>query len=140
MGYFYAVIAAVIWWLAYALDQRILEHISTPILVFINALFTVLVLLPFILTHGDEVKSLATLDKTTLTFLGASLLATLLAGFLILIAIGAIGAPKAAIFEIAYPFFVVIFSIFLYQSHVNNYFILGSIFLFIGSFIIITKG
>jgi drug/metabolite transporter (DMT)-like permease len=109
-------------------------------LVFINALFTVLVLLPFILTHGDEVKSLATLDKTTLTFLGASLVASLLAGFLILIAIGAIGAPKAAIFEIAYPFFVVIFSIFLYQSHVNNYFILGSIFLFIGSFIIITKG
>gem|GEM_PF-1296789 len=49
-----------------------------------------LVLLPFILTHGDEVKSLATLDKTTITFLGASLLATLLAGFLILIAIGAI--------------------------------------------------
>lgn len=113
---------------------------STPLFVFINAVFTVIVVLPFLITHADEVKSLTTLDKTTLKFMVVSLVASLLAGFLILIAIQNIGAPKAAIFEIAYPFFVVLFSMFLYQAQVNNYFILGSIFLFIGSFIIITKG
>lgn len=73
-------------------------------------------------------------------FLGVSLVASFFAGFMILLAIQNIGASRAAIFEIAYPFFVVLFSIFLYRAQVNNYFILGSIFLFIGSFIIITKG
>lgn len=105
-----------------------------------SSLLALILVIPFLIASPGDIKSLTTLDKTTMKFLGVSLVASFFAGFMILLAIQNIGASRAAIFEISYPFFVVLFSIFLYQAQVNAYFIIGSIFLFIGSFIIITKG
>lgn len=139
MGYFYAITAAITWWLVYALDQRILEKISPTLFICINALFSIIVLSPLLLLKWNTLPSISSLDKTTLWFIVFSLIFSLLANFLIMFAIQHVGSSRAAIFEIAYPFFVVLFSIFLYQAQVNNYFILGSIFLFVGSAIIITK-
>lgn len=139
MGYIYAIIAAVGWGLAYALDHKILEKVSPSMLVLIHSIFSIIVLVPFIFANGNEFKSLTSLDKTTLKFIAASLITSLIAGMLILVAIQTIGAPKAAIFEIAYPFFVVIFAYFLFWAPVNWYFALGAVFLFIGSAIIVLK-
>ncbi len=140
MGYFYAIAAAVVWGLVYALDQRILEKISPSMLMFINGLFAVLILLPLLLLQTNEFKDLIKMDKSTIKLISIVMILSLVASLLIFYAIQHLGSPKAAIFEIAYPFFVVIFSYFLFQSSVNGYFMLGTLLLFIGSAIIIKLG
>jgi len=140
MGYFYAVMAAITWGFVYAIDQKILDKVSPSVLILINSIFSIVVLLPLLLFYSNELKSIVTLDKYSLKIIGLSLIFTLVANLLIYIAIQHLGSSKAAIFEIAYPFFVVIFSILMFQAHVNGYFILGSLLLFIGSAIIVTLG
>ncbi|MFA5925455.1 MAG: DMT family transporter [Parcubacteria group bacterium] len=140
MGYFYAIAAAVTWGFVYAIDQKILDKVSSPMLVFINAVFSMAVLLPFLIFKSKGLREITTLDKSTVNFIALSLVFTLAANLLIYIAIQHFGSSKAAIFEIAYPFFVVIFSILMFNAQVNGYFILGSLLMFIGSAIIITLG
>lgn len=140
MGYFYAIMAAIAWGFVYAIDQKILDKISPPVLILINSVFSIAILLPLLLFYSNELKNIITLDKPSLKIIGLSLIFTLVANLLIYIAIQHLGSSKAAIFEIAYPFFVVIFSILMFQAHVNGYFIFGSLLLFIGSAIIITLG
>ena len=140
MGYFYAIMAAVTWGFVYAIDQKILDKVSPPFLILINSIFSIVILLPLLFFYSNELRNIATLDKQSLKIIGVSLVFTLVANLLIYVAIQHLGSSKAAIFEIAYPFFVVIFSIWMFQAHVNGYFVIGSLFLFIGSGIIITLG
>jgi len=140
MGYFFAIAAAITWGLVYSIDQKILDKVSPVMLMFINSFFSIIILLPLMFLHSNELKTVLTLDKSVLKFIVVTLVFTLIANLLIYVAIQHLGSSKAAIFEIAYPFFVVIFSIILFHAQVNGYFILGSLLLFIGSVIIITLG
>ncbi len=140
MGYFYAIAAAVVWGLVYTLDQRILEKISPSMLMLINGLFAVLILLPLLLLQTNEFKDLVKMDKSTIKLIAIAMTLSLVASLLIFYAIQHLGSPKAAIFEIAYPFFVIIFSVLLFQSQVNFYFIVGALLMFVGSVIIIKLG
>lgn len=140
MGYFYAVAAAVTWGFVYAIDQKILNKVSATSLLLIHSFFTIIVLLPIWFFYSAGVKENFSLDKSSAWFIAFSLVFTLIANLLIYVAIQHLGSSKATIFEIAYPFFVVIFSIFMFQAHVNGYFVLGALLLFIGSAIIITLG
>ncbi len=140
MGYFYAIAAAVTWGFVYAIDQKILNKVSPSMLVLINAFFSMAVLLPFVFLKSKNFKEITTLDRPTVNYIILSLIFTLSANLLIYIAIQHLGSSKAAIFEIAYPFFVVIFSIMMFNAQVNGYFVLGALLMFIGSAIIITLG
>lgn len=137
MGYLYAIGAAITWGLVYAVDQRIMDKISPSLLILINAVFDVIVIIP-ILLYSDELKAIMHIDKSTWKFIAISLVGVLLGSILILTAIKYLGSSKAAIFEIAYPFFVVIFSLLFFDAQINMYFVLGAIFLFIWSAIIVT--
>lgn len=140
MGIISAIAAAATWGFVYAVDQKILTKLSVIELLFINSFFTALVLLPIMLIRSFEIRQIFQTDKRSLEFIILSLFFTLLANLLIYIAIQQIGSSKAAIFEIAYPFFVIIFSIFMFQAQINAYFILGTILLFAGSAIIVMFG
>lgn len=115
MGYIYAVMAAITWWFVYAIDQKILDKVSPSVLMFINSIFSIIILLPLLLYYSNELKNITKLDNSSLKIIGLSLIFTLIANILIYVAIRHLGSSKAAIFEIAYPFFVIIFSIYYFR-------------------------
>lgn len=137
IGFIYALGAAIVWGLVYAVDQKILSSVSPVILLFITSLLATLITLPFIFFNNNSLKFLLGSGKTTLSLILVSALLATLANFLIFSGIKSLGASAASIIEIAYPFFVVLFSFILFRSTLNAYFFVGGILIFIGSIIII---
>lgn len=142
-GFLYAIGAAIAWGLVYTIDQRILRNASPFALLFIDALFTVVILLPIVLLQKNSLSSLfgnSAVSGRIWIFIVVSLIFAALANFLIFSSIRILGASTASIFEIAYPFFVVIFSYFAFRSVPSVYFLLGAAFIFLGAIIIIKTG
>lgn len=136
-GFIYAIGAAVIWGLVYAIDQKLLYGISPLTLLFFNTLIAAAVMLPFVLFRNGSIKEAVVSGKINWTLIiFAAALATL-ANFLIFSSIKTLNASLASIIEIAYPFFVVLFSYILFRSTPNIYFFIGGILVFVGSIIII---
>jgi drug/metabolite transporter (DMT)-like permease len=137
MGFIFAIGAAMIWGLAYAIDQKILSNISPITLLFISSILAVIVTLPFMISNIEHLKSIAGSGKTILLLVIASGVLATLANFLIFSSIKNLNASLSSIIEIAYPFFVVLFSFIFFRSSLNIYFFIGGILIFIGSIIII---
>lgn len=138
-GYVLAGAAAVGWGLTYAIDQKILGHISPVTLLFVQSAMTTVLLLPLALLRvggGESLWSLELGRVNWIYFIVAIVVATL-ANLLILTSVKLLGASTASIFEIAYPFFVVLFSFWLFRSTPNIYFFLGGGLIFLGSLVII---
>lgn len=70
----------------------------------------------------------------------ADILLGTLANFFIFSSIQRLGAPTASIFEIAYPFFVAIFTLALFGGDLNLFFWIGGLLMFLGGVIIIRFG
>ncbi len=140
VGLIYATLAAVTWGLVYTIDQKILAKVSPFPLIFITALLTIIVCLPIMLIDPRPLKALLNSGKLNLGLIVLTVLLTALANFFIFSGIKILGASTASIFEIAYPFFVILFSFLLYKTSLNIYFFLGSILIFLGSFVIIKFG
>ena len=137
VGFVYAVGAAIAWGLVYAIDLKILSDISPMTLLFINSVITAIIMLPFIFFNNGSIKDVFVSGKTSLSLIFISVILVTLANFLILSGIKNLGASTASIIEIAYPFFVVLFSFLLFRSTPNMYFFIGGAFLFVGLVIII---
>ncbi len=137
LGFVYAVGAAITWGLVYALDQKILSDASPLAYLFVNSLLTAIIVLPFLFFDGGSIKSIVSSRGSVLLLIVASVILATLANFLIFSGIKILGANTASIIEIAYPFFVVLFSFILFRSTPNLYFFLGGGLVFIGSIIII---
>ncbi len=137
MGLLYAIAAAITWGLVYTLDQKILLTASPFALVFIDSLLTTALLLPFIIIQRPALISLASTQSRIWVLIIASLALAALANFFIFSSIRLLGASTASIFEIAYPFFVVLFSYFAFGANLNRFFLLGAILIFVGAAIII---
>jgi drug/metabolite transporter (DMT)-like permease len=135
-GFLYAIGAAVTWGLVYAIDQRILNDVPPTTLLFVDALITLIIMIPFAIWRNDSLKALFAPGNNDLwLIIGADLLATL-AGYLIYMGIQHLGASTASVIEIAYPFFVVLFTSLLFHATPNIYFICGAVLIFTGSAII----
>jgi drug/metabolite transporter (DMT)-like permease len=137
IGFIFAIGAAMIWGLAYAIDQKILSNISPITLLFISSLLAAIITLPFIISSSNNLKGLMGSGKTILLLIIVSGILTTLANFLIFSSIKNLNASLASIIEIAYPFFVVLFSFIFFRSSLNIYFFIGGMLIFIGSIIII---
>lgn len=137
-GFAYAISAAIIWGLSYTIDQKILQHSSPVFLIFVNALITFVLVAPVILFNGDH-KFFLQADKNTLLLIIFAQILAVLASFFILSGIKILGASLASIFEIMYPFFVILFSYLMFGGTFNIYFWIGSSLLFVGSLILVTK-
>lgn len=135
-GFIYAIGAAVTWGLVYTIDQKILSNTSPIALLFLDSIITAIIILPFIFFNHDSVKTLLSSGKSNITLIVLSIVFALLANFFIFSAIKNIGASSASIIEIAYPFFVVLFSIIFFRIAPSLPFFLGGLLIFIGSAII----
>ena len=137
IGFIYAIAAAVTWGLVYTIDHKILTKVSPLALLFVGSLFTVIIALPIILFDNQSVRTLFNSGKVNLILIITSVVLATLANFFIFSGIKILGAPTASVFEIAYPFFVIFFSFLIFKTSFNWYFLLGSVTIFIGSWIII---
>lgn len=136
-GIIYAIAAAITWGLVYTIDQKILTKVSPLTLLLINAVLTLIVTLPIILFDSSGIKAVFATGRTNLILMMLSVAFGVLASFFIFSAIKLLDAPTASIFEIAYPFFVVLFTALLFRTLPNIYFFLGAILIFLGSLVII---
>ncbi|MEK6760863.1 MAG: EamA family transporter [Nanoarchaeota archaeon] len=137
LGFIYAIGAAVVWGLAYTIDEKILDTVSPLTLLFINSLLATLVLLPLVMLEGNGVKGVLSSGRTSMLLIFVAFIFLTLGNFLIYSGIKHLGAATASTIEIAYPFFVVVFSFLFFQAVPNMYFIIGGILIFLGSATII---
>lgn len=138
-GFLYAIGAAITWGLVYAIDQRILRNASPFTLLFVDAILTAIILLPIVLFERGSLTSMSAIPGRVWLLILVALILAIAANFFIFSSIKILGASTASIFEIAYPFFVVIFSYFFFRATPNLYFLLGAVLIFAGSLVIILK-
>ncbi len=140
IGLIYALSAAVSWGLVYAIDQKILTKVSPLSLIFIDSVLALIITLPILIFDDGSIKNVLSSGRTNLLLIILGLSIAILANFFIFSAIKTLGASTASIFEIAYPFFVVLFSFLLFGQKTNWYFALGALLMFAGALIITRFG
>jgi drug/metabolite transporter (DMT)-like permease len=135
-GFLYAIAAAIMWGAAYTIDQKVLIGLSPASLLFVDSVLTTLLVSPLALVQSSVWPLFA---KTPIQLGGLVLVSAILAvlaNFFILSSIRVLGASTASIFEIAYPFFVALFTYLAFGSKLNAYFFGGAFLIFIGAAII----
>ena len=140
LGFSYAIGAAIAWGLAYTIDQKILADTSPAVLLFVSFVVGALLLLPVVLTQSASLFAVFSLGKTRLLLILASVALATLANYLVLGSIEYVGASFASVVEISYPFFVFLFSFLIFGTELNAYMLIGSVFIFLGSAIIMRFG
>lgn len=144
VGFIYALGSAIAWSLIYVINQKMLAHNSPLAVMFMQSLITAVIMLPIyaisLKAGGESTAQIISVNKANIFYflLIAALTAVIL--FLIFSSIKFIGVSAASAIEISYPFFIVLFSFLFFRSSTNIYFLLGSLFIFIGSVIIIKFG
>lgn len=139
LGFTLAVLASVLWGLTYCLDERVLSSLSVYKLYFLHCVCGALVAGSIMLLQGNSPASLFGFDtaKASLGLVGLTLATATAAALAILGSIQLLGANKSAVLEISYPLFVALFSVLLFKGQLHPPVILGGIFIFIGSAIIV---
>jgi len=139
LGFILAVVASVLWGLTYCLDERVLSSLSVFKLYFLHCLCGVLVAGVILLARGASPASLFSIDTATssLPLVGLTLITATAAALSILGSIQLLGANKSAVLEISYPLFVALFSVLLFKGQLQPPVVLGGVFIFIGSAIIV---
>ena len=138
-GYVLAVLASVLWGLTYCLDERVLSTLSVSKLYFLHCVCGVLTAGAILLSQGNSAASLFRIDTATssLPLLGLTLVTATAAALSILGSIQMLGANKSAVLEISYPLFVALFSVLFFKGQLQLSVLVGGIFIFIGSAIIV---
>lgn len=140
LGFFYAMATALLWGLVYAIDEKILTRTSPLTLLFVTSFFSALLLLPFILSHPEEIRSLLRSGTSNLALIVLTIVLVTLSNFLIYSSIQKIGAVSASMIEIAYPLFVAVFGLLLFARSINLPVMIGGLLVFLGSIVIIRFG
>ena len=139
VGFGLAVLASVLWGLTYCLDERVLASLSVFKLYFLHCLCGMLVAGAILLCQGHSPAALFRIDTATasIPLVGLTLVTATAAALSILGSIQLLGANQSAILEISYPLFVALFSVLWFQGHLEVPVIIGGLFIFIGSAIIV---
>jgi len=138
-GYALAVLAAILWGLTYCLDERVLSSLPVFKLYFLHCVCGALIVGAILLCQGTSLGGLLTVDtaKSSLLLVGLTLVTATAAALSILASIQILGASKSAVLEISYPLFVAVFSVLFFGGQLQLPVVLGGIFIFIGSAIIV---
>jgi|GEM_PF-573094 drug/metabolite transporter (DMT)-like permease len=139
LGFVLAVLAAVLWGLTYCLDERVLSSLSVFKLYFLHCLCGLVVAGVILLMQGSSPAALLTIDtsKASLPLVGLTLATATAAALAILGSIQLLGASKSAVLEISYPLFVALFSMLFFSGQLQLPVMIGGVFIFIGSAIIV---
>jgi drug/metabolite transporter (DMT)-like permease len=138
-GFMLAVLASVLWGLTYCLDERVLTSLSVFKLYFLHCLCGMLVAGVILLAQGASPAGLFAIDtaRSSLPLVGLTLITATAAALSILGSIQLLGANKSAVLEISYPLFVALFSVLFFKGQLQLPVVVGGIFIFIGSAIIV---
>jgi len=138
-GFILAVVASVLWGLTYCLDERVLASMSVFKLYFLHCLCGMLVTGVILMAQGASPVGLLVIDaaKASLPLVGLTLITATAAALSILGSIQLLGASKSAVLEISYPLFVALFSVLLFKGQLQPPVVVGGLFIFIGSAIIV---
>lgn len=138
-GYFLAFLAAALWGLCYALDEKVLQGMPVVRLFFLHSVTGAVIGAIAWLAQGRSFGDLFTLGSGNVSakLVIVTLLVAASAGFAILGSIQLLNASRASILEISYPLFVAGFTYFLFGQSLNPGIIVGGILIFIGSAIIV---
>ncbi len=133
--------AALFWGLSYTLNEKVLSKISSVQLLFIESFLYIVFLLPIVLLDKRNsipaaVSSLKG-SQSGVLFLLTGMVIGMLANWLILYSISKVGSSTAAVLEVSYPVFVVLFSYLLFQKKINLPTIFGGVLIFAGSLIVV---
>jgi len=138
-GYGLAVLAAVLWGLTYCLDERVLSSLPVFKLYFLHCTCGVVIAGAILLWQGTSLRDLVRFDtaKSSLPLVGLTLVTATAAALSILGSIRLLGASTSAVLEISYPLFVAVFSVLFFGGQLHHSVVLGGMFIFIGSAIIV---
>ena len=138
LGVIYAIVAAVMWGVVYAIDQKILVKLSPLTLLIVSSVVTLVVCIPLALWfEPHSLKTLMSSGRNTQWLLLIATLLVIVANYFILFSVKEIGAPMATILEISYPFFVVLFVALFFGAKVSLPFWIGALLMFAGAATII---
>lgn len=133
---FYAAMAAVFWGLNYVVEEKLLQTFSVIQMLFFSSFFITVLMASycwyFKLLPGT--KLLAAANKKWLLLMVTSHVAAI---YLILLSIQMAEAHQAAIVEITYPLFTVLFSWVLFRVRIHWSFFVGGGLILAGSYLII---
>ncbi len=133
-----SLLASLFWGLLYVLRGQIYSKISIYTSIAISAFFVFVVALIISLSSGSFGKDLATIasSRQVLLYVVSAMVILLLAEIFIASSIVAKNATLAGLIEISYPIFIALFSYILYKSQVSWGTIVGSVFIFLGIFVV----
>jgi len=141
MAYLFCVLAALLWGFVYAVDGKFLKTLTPNAIIFVNGVLALTFSMIFFAYRGFNLQKFfgeeADLKTVGLTFAAHSL--SILASLFAFSAIVKIGSSTAAMLEISYPFFVIIFSWLLFNQTVSKEVVFGGILIFAGCLIIFSK-
>ena len=139
VGFSLAVLASVLWGLTYCLDERVLASLSIFKLYFLHCLCGMLVAGVILLCQGNSPAVLFRIDTAaaSIPLVGLTLVTATAAALSILGSIQLLGANQSAILEISCPLFVALFSVLWFKGQLELPVIIGGLFIFIGSAIIV---
>ena len=124
--------AAIAWGIVYTVDQFILQTISPRLMLLIDAVLSIIVAVPFLLTYPNLGMAVAEITAKTWICICITFVVGTIASIFIFYSIQLGSASYASIFEISYPFFVVLFSAIVFRSVPNIFFFIGSFDVFGG--------
>ena len=138
-GIFLSICAALSWGLVYVLEQKVLVQFSVPKFLVFESIFIFIVALPLSLYLGGADSRLSLGDYKVIfapPFL-LLMVATFFGNYFILSSVQKIGATTAAMFEITFPLFVVIFAFYILKQPIHWATLIGGFLILSGSWLII---
>jgi len=141
-GYALALLASALWGLTYCLDQRLLESLSAPRVYLLHAASGLAMISAVLLVQGRFPTDASWLRATGISgwFVAATMAVSMVASLAIFGSIQLLGASKAAVLEISYPLFVALFALLLFRQPLETPVLVGGLFIFVGSTIIVLSG
>lgn len=139
----YAISAAIVWGLDYTLAERILVHKISPITLMIFQLSIGLLIFSCIGFSTQLKHDLAFINQNRylIGLFIACVITFNLGNLLIFMSIKASNATIAAIIELTYPIFTILFTWLLFRvNYLSPAVIIGSLFIFAGVFLIFKFG
>jgi drug/metabolite transporter (DMT)-like permease len=131
----FAIMAAILWGIDYALTEKALLHVSFSVLLCIELFIGFLVMLGITFFTGSISQDFAAVfssNKTSLLVL-VIVIAFNLANIFIVLSIKSNNATVSGLIEISYPFFIALFSWLLFRdNNLNAGAISGGIFILAG--------
>ena len=131
----YAIIAAILWGVDYALTEKALQIIRFPMLLSIELFFGFLTMLGIAIFSGSYKTDLAGLfsSNRAMFLVVAIVIAFNIANMFIVLSIGSKNATLSGLIEISYPLFIALFSwLFFRENNLSVGAILGGICILAG--------